>query len=184
MMLSQALVEIATEDLRCRCRQCHARLSTPTSNAREAFCSRGCHTRFYRTHCRVCEEPIEQPARGTRLTCNKAKCKNVWRTRTGFDPGRYPTFNAVKSFSERPINKGPKVGVDDDRASSWRVAAAGAPISANQYHCATVGAADAIAGVARTNAAHWRAAKAGRRGYRGGLPNQFAASPSEQEVVS
>ena len=154
MVLSPALVEVATEDLRYRCRQCRTRLPAPTST-QEAFCSRGCHTRFYRSHCRVCEAPIEQPARGTRLTCNKAKCKNAWRTRASFGAVSYPTLNAVKSFSERPVNTGSKVGTNDDRAWSWRVVAAGAPISANQYHCATVGAAEAIAGVARTNAAHW-----------------------------
>jgi hypothetical protein len=47
------------------------------------------------------------------------------------------------------------VGVSDDRASSWRVIAAGAPISANQYHCAIVGAAEAVAAADRANAAHW-----------------------------
>jgi hypothetical protein len=174
------------QSLRQRCRnpRCRAKLPVSVADARGAFCCPGCYAHFFRTRCRVCEAPIEQPARGTRLTCNKVKCKNAWRTRTDFDPGRYPTLNAVKSFSERPVNKGPKVGISDDRASSWRVVAAGAPITANQYHCATVGAAEAIASVARTNAAHWRAAKAGRRGYRGELPSQFAAPPSEQEVVS
>jgi hypothetical protein len=146
-----------TEDLRYRCRnpQCRAMLPAPVTNAREAFCSRGCHTGFYRTRCRICEAPIEQPARGTRLICDKAKCKNAWRARAGLDPGRYPTSITAKSFPERPINQGSKVGIDDDRALSWRVVAAGAPISANQFHCATVGAAEAVAGVARTNAAHW-----------------------------
>jgi hypothetical protein len=150
-------------DLRYRCRnpRCRVKLPAPVSNTREAFCCRGCYDGFFRTRCQVCEDPIEQPARGTRLTCNKAKCKNLWRTRTGFQEVGYPTLNAVKSFSERPVNKGSKLGINDDRASPWRVVAAGAPISANQYHCATVGVAEAIAGVARTNAAHW---SRGRRG--------------------
>jgi hypothetical protein len=161
MMLSPTLVEIATEDLRYRCRQCRAQLPAPVSNASEAFCTHGCRISFYRTRCRICEAPIEQPARGTRLICNKAKCKNAWRTRASFNAVSYPTPITVKSFSERPINKGPKVGFDDDRASSWRVVAAGAPITAGQYHCATVGAAEAMPGVARTNAAHW---SRGRRG--------------------
>ena len=155
MMLSPTLVEIATEDLRYRCRQCRAQLPAPVSNASEAFCTHGCRISFYRTRCRICEAPIEQPARGTRLICNKAKCKNAWRARAGLDPGRYPTSITAKSFSERPINKGSKVGADDDRASSWRVVAAGAPISANQFHCATIGAAEAVASTARTNMAHW-----------------------------
>jgi hypothetical protein len=151
------LIDVAaTEDLRhhCRNQQCRAKLPAPVSNAREAFCSRGCHARFFRTRCRVCEDSIEQPARGTRLICNKAKCKSAWRA--GFGLGRYHTLNRAESIQEVPVNTGPKVGVDDDRARAWRVAAAGAPISANQYHCAIAGAADAVAAADRINAAHWR----------------------------
>jgi len=143
------------ENLRHHCRnpQCRAKLAAPVSN-REAFCSRGCHAAFFRSRCRVCEKPIEQPAGGgTRLICNRAKCKSACRA--GFDLGRYPTLKNVKSIQEVPVNKGPKVGVSDDRASSWRVIAAGAPISANHYHCATVAAAAAIAAADRSNAAHW-----------------------------
>ena len=88
-----------------------------------------------------------------RFTCNKAKCKRVWRAGLGF--GRYHAPKNANSIEERPVNTGPKVGVSDDRASSWRVIAAGAPISANQYHCAIVGAAEAIAAADRSNAAHW-----------------------------
>jgi hypothetical protein len=129
-------------------------LAAPVSNDREAFCCCGCYTNFFRTRCRVCEAPIEQPTRGgVRFTCNKAKCKRAWRADLGL--GRYHTPKNANSIQERPVNKGPKVGVSDDRASSWRVTAAGAPISANQYHCATVGAAEAIAAADRSNAALW-----------------------------
>jgi len=141
------------ENLRHRCRQCRAKLAAPVSNDREAFCSRGCHAAFFRIRCRVCEKPIEQPSGGgVRFTCNKAKCKRTWRAGFGF--GRYRTLNHANSIQERPINTGPKVGVSGDRAS-WRVVAAGAPISANQYHCAIIGAAEAIAAADRSNRAHW-----------------------------
>ena len=143
------------ENLRHYCRnpQCRAKLPVPVSNDREAFCSRGCHGAFFRTRCRLCERPIEQPAGGgTRLICNRAKCKSAWRT--GFDLGRYPTLKNVKSIQEVPVNKGPKVGVSNDRAS-WRVVAAGAPITASQFHCATVGAASAVTAADSSNAAHW-----------------------------
>jgi hypothetical protein len=103
------------------------------------------------------------------MICNRAKCKSAWRTGFGF--GRYATLKNVKSIQEVPINKGPKVGVSDDRASSWRVIAAGTPISANQYHCATVGAAEAIAAADRANAAHW--ARSGRRPDVSGAADQF-----------
>src|SRR5262249_47404953 len=144
------------------------KLPAPVSNDREKFCSRGCHARFFRTRCRVCEGPIEQPARGTRLICKKAKCKNAWRAGLGF--GRYQDSNRAKLLSEVPVNKGPKVPVDDDRARPWRVVAAGKPLSANQYHCAIVGTAAAD----RANAAHWRGATAGR----------FSSAPIFATVVS
>ena len=151
----QADLQVAEdENLRHRCRQCRAKLAAPVSNDREAFCGPSCHASFCRIRCRVCEDSIEQPTRGgVRFTCNKAKCKRAWRAGLGF--GRYHTLKNANSIQERPVNKGPKVGVSDDRASSWRVTAAGAPISANQYHCATVGAAEAIAAADRSNAALW-----------------------------
>jgi len=149
------------ENLRHRCRnpQCRAKLPAPVTNAREAFCCCGCYTSFFRTRCRVCEELIGQPTRGARLICNRAKCKSAWRVGLGF--GRYPTLSRAESIREVPVNKGPKMGISDDRAFSWQVVAAGAPISANQYHCAIVGAVEGIAAAYRSNAAHW--ARSGRR---------------------
>ena len=167
---------------RCRNPRCKAWLKAPAENSREAFCCRGCHARFFRTRCRVCEGSIEQPAHGTWLICNKAKCKNAWRAGLGF--GRYhddsnrakppsevpvnaesggldglslcarPTF--AESPLEVPVNKGPKVAINDGRARPWRVVAAGKPLSANEYHCAIVGTAAAD----RANAVHWRGATA------------------------
>ena len=159
----QADLQVAEgENLRHRCRnpQCRAKLPASVTNARAAFCCCGCYTSFFRTRCRVCEQPIEQPARGgTRLICKRAKCKSAWRAGLGF--GRYHHSISAKSIQEVPVNKGPKVGISDDRAS-WRVIATGAPISASQYHCAIVGAAEAIAAADRSNAAHW-ARSSGRR---------------------
>jgi hypothetical protein len=43
---------------------------------------------------------------------------------------------------------------------------AGPQITANQFHCAVVGAGEALAEADRINDAHWRAAKAGKYGYR------------------
>jgi hypothetical protein len=105
--------------------------------------------------CRVCEAPLEQPKHGgTRLTCQRAKCKSAWRAGLGF--GRYHHPISAKSIQEVPVNTGPKVAINDDRASPWRVVAAGAPITAGQYHCATVGAAAAVAAADRINAVRWR----------------------------
>ena len=154
------LAPAAGENLRHRCRnpQCRVKLPAPVTTARDAFCCCGCHESFFRTRCRVCEAPIKQPARGTRLICKRAKCKSVWRAGLGL--GRYPTPSRAESIREVPVNKGPKVGTNDDRAS-WLVVAAGAPISADQYHRAIVGAVEGIAAADRSNAAHW--ARSGRR---------------------
>jgi hypothetical protein len=106
------------ENLRHRCRnpQCRAKLPASVANAREAFCCCGCHGSFFRVRCRVCEQPIEQPAHGgVRFTCNKAKCKRAWRAGFGF--GHYHTFNHANSIQERPVNTGSKVGISRDRAS-------------------------------------------------------------------
>jgi hypothetical protein len=139
---------------RCRNPRCRVNLPAPVSNAREAFCCRGCHASFYLNRCRACEAPIEQPARGgVRLICRKAKCKSAWRADLGF--GRYHTLISAKPIQKVPVNKGAKPATDSGRAS-WRVVAAGAPISANQYHCATVGAEEAVAKADQINAAHWR----------------------------
>ena len=49
-----------------------------------------------------------------------------------------------------------------------RVVAAGvSPITASGYHCAVIDAGEALA-ADRVNEAHWRAAKAGKLGYRRG----------------
>ena len=73
--------------------------------------------------------------------------------------------------SERPIKPdraGPTIAAED-WTGTWpvlRVAAAGTPITTNAYHGAVVGAGDALAEADRVNGAHWRAAKAGKAGYR------------------
>jgi hypothetical protein len=139
----------------CRNPRCRSKLKEPVSNPHKAFCCKGCDVSFYRHRCRICEQPIEQPkGGGRRATCNRAKCKGAWRADFGF--GHYTTPNRAESIQERPVNKGPKVAVNDDQARPWRVVAAGKPVSANQYHCAIVGTADAVAAADRANAVHWR----------------------------
>ena len=83
-----------TQQLRhyCRYPRCRSKLPKPVANEREAFCARGCHSAFYRKRCLVCEQPMEQPKRGLRIICKKAKCKNAWDTKLGF--GRYAPSGA------------------------------------------------------------------------------------------
>ena len=49
-----------------RCRHCKMKLPQPTSNERQAFCTRGWYRSFYLRRCLVCEgkiEPIPQKSR-------------------------------------------------------------------------------------------------------------------------
>lgn len=71
---------------------------------------------------------------------------------------------------------------------------AGPPLSDSASHCASVGAGWAIAETDRVNAAHWRAAEAGQRGYRfpdapgrpvdqhGEVLNQSGSKPAPRAV--
>jgi hypothetical protein len=74
----------------------------------------------------------------------------------------------AKLPSKKPVNKGAKQALKRDPRSLSGHVVAGPPedISANVYHCATVGAGWAMAEAERSNAAHWRAAAKGERGYR------------------
>ena len=83
------MVEFVEEKPRHQCRnpKCRSKLQAPVTNQREGFCCRGCYSSFYRTRCRVCEEPIKQPGRGVRLVCKKSKCRSAWQRKDGM--GRY-----------------------------------------------------------------------------------------------
>ena len=70
----------------CRNPKCRSKLPAPVASEREAFCARGCYSSFYLHRCRVCEKPIEQPKRGQRIICKRAKCKSAWKARTWLRP--------------------------------------------------------------------------------------------------
>jgi hypothetical protein len=140
----------------CRNPRCGCKLPAPVSNPREAFCARGCHSSFYRKRCLVCEEPMDRKTE-RQLVCGKRKCRNALQG--SFDGGRYHVSSRTISPLKKPIKSGIKSSFNPDRTPPWRVVAAGSPISANQYHCAIVGAEEATAAADRINAAHWKAAK-------------------------
>jgi hypothetical protein len=66
------------EALRHRCRnpRCQSKLPSPVSNPREAFCTKGCHSSFYRKRCLICEEPMERKTEH-QLVCGKRRCRNA-----------------------------------------------------------------------------------------------------------
>jgi hypothetical protein len=69
---------------------------------------------------------------------------------------------------ESPEGTKPLSGVTNAMADDFRgwFAVAGPELTPNQFHCAIVGAREAVVGVADVNAAHWKAAKEGKQGYR------------------
>ena len=131
-----------TAELRHRCRnpRCRSKLPAPVANAREAFCARGCHGAFYRARCLVCEGTIEQPRRGTRLICKKAKCKNAWRT--GLD---HAYVDGLLADPERSNI--------DTAASAAAVAATSAAAAPSSAASATSAAASAAAPSSAASAA-------------------------------
>ena len=82
----------------CRNPRCRTKLSAPVTNPRDAFCTRGCHARFYLKRCRVCEGPIEQSGKRPRLICKKSKCRNAWEG--DFPGGRYHPTSSRENGSK------------------------------------------------------------------------------------
>ena len=132
------MVEFVEEKPRHQCRnpKCRSKLQAPVTNQREGFCCRGCYSSFYRTRCRVCEEPIKQPGRGVRLVCKKPKCRSAWQRKDGM--GRYA--DDAKATQEVPANQSVLRGSKpvDPADRSWRQIA-GPPLTPSQFHCATLG---------------------------------------------
>jgi hypothetical protein len=126
-----------TETLRhfCRNPRCRSKLLTPVSNPREAFCTKGCHSSFYRKRCLICEEPMER-RNENQLICGKRRCRNALQARQSL--GRYMAAPSGIHPLKNSIKPAIKTGLISDRP--WHIVAAGEPISANAFHCATVAA--------------------------------------------
>jgi hypothetical protein len=112
-----------------RCRHCKMDLPTPTSNAREAFCTRGCYSSFYRKRCLICEEAFVRKNEGQKL-CGKRKCRNALRQlqTADFPLGRYYPRPTSSGGVETPINKGSAVAVADPRPTGQTVTFDGSPL--------------------------------------------------------
>jgi hypothetical protein len=147
----------STEEMRHYCRNphCRAKLTAPVSNPRDAFCTRGCYQSFYLHRCFVCEGPIQQPKRGRRLICKKAKCRNAWRANSGF--GRYHPSPDAKLISKEANFAGAKEPLKPDRL--WHILA-GPEMSGSAFHCAVVRVEEAVEAINRTNFKRWREANA------------------------
>jgi hypothetical protein len=139
----------------CRNPRCRSKLPAPVSNPRQAFCTRGCHNSFYRRRCLICERPIEQPKRGKRLICRKAKCRSAFRNNSWF--ARYRTSPAAKLNSKEADFVGVKGALKPD--CLWRIVA-GPELTPSAFHCAGVRGEEAVEVINRTNLKHWREANA------------------------
>jgi hypothetical protein len=117
---------------RCRNPRCRMRLPKPVVNPREAFCTRGCHSSFYRKRCLVCEKPMERRTE-TQLICGKRKCRNALAA--GPNLGRFasPSTNSV-GVLETSIKPGLKSGIAGDRP--WRIVSG--ELTPEQFRAAVV----------------------------------------------
>jgi hypothetical protein len=124
-----------TQTLRHYCRnpRCRSKLPSPASDPRKAFCTRGCHSSFYLKRCVICESPIDQPKRGKRVICKKAKCRRAFQGRSV--RGSHPTSSGVKPFQKTPDFIDSKRPLKPDRPY---YIVAGPIISANVYHCVSL----------------------------------------------
>jgi nuclear transport factor 2 (NTF2) superfamily protein len=62
----------------CRNPRCKMKLAEPVDNERQAFCTPGCQTTFYRNRCVVCEKGLPD-GRADRKLCKRASCRNEYR---------------------------------------------------------------------------------------------------------
>ena len=146
----------SAEQLRHYCRnpRCRSKLSTPVENLREAFCTRGCHTQFYRRRCVACEQPMERKRESQQL-CGRRKCKNQFAAlKAHFSLGRYHPSSSALDASGNPIKTGIFSPLKSDRG--WRLVA-GPPVD---MRLATIGAADAVKQADMANRRHWAEAGA------------------------
>jgi hypothetical protein len=90
---------------RCRNARCRMALPAPVENPREAFCTRGCHSGFYRKRCLVCEGPMERRTE-RQLICGKRRCRNALQARQSL--GRYVASDSVVSPAKTSIKSGIK----------------------------------------------------------------------------
>lgn len=112
----------------CRNPRCRSKLPTPVSNPREAFCTKGCHSSFYRNRCLICEGAMVRKAEH-QLICGKRRCRNALQARL------YGPSSERVTPLKTSIKPGFKIDLETDRA--WRIVA-GLELTPTQLHCATM----------------------------------------------
>jgi hypothetical protein len=84
---------------RCRNPHCRSKLPTPVANPREAFCTKGCRSSFYRKRCVICEREMVRKT-GNQLVCGKRRCRNTLQAQKAL--GRYLPSSDAKLASKTP----------------------------------------------------------------------------------
>jgi len=93
----------------CRNPHCRGKLPEPVENLHHAFCTRGCHARFYRSRCLVCEEAMQRRRENQRFKSGHRVCEAEYRK----FPRAYDFLAQnvqVPTFSESPPAKADKTG--------------------------------------------------------------------------
>src|SRR5262245_20868577 len=107
-----------TAALRHQCRYCRTKLSEPTDNPHRAFCTRGCHSSFYRSRCLVCEGPIQNEAQ--KFGSGHKVCAAEYRRFPGaYDPLGYPPSPIANEGGGNPREMGTKTAHSARRAWRW-----------------------------------------------------------------
>ena len=142
------MTDFKETEMRKMCRYCRMKLPTPTSNERQAFCTRGCYGSFYLHRCLVCEKPIERTT-ANRKICKRSKCRSALKAGEGF--GRYHADSAQTTHGPKNPELMQEAAAGEavlsasetlDRTNTayterpWRMAAG--HLTSNQYQCAVV----------------------------------------------
>src|SRR5262249_49054691 len=63
----------------CRHKLCKSKLPEPVENPHHAFCTRGCHSGFFRSRCLVCETPMQRKTEKQRFRSGHKVCERKYR---------------------------------------------------------------------------------------------------------
>jgi hypothetical protein len=107
----------------CRFERCRSRLAAPVENTHRAFCTRSCHSSFYRHRCLVCEKDLPKgPA--NRKICKSAKCRSEYRRFSHV----YHFAGNVQRPLETSIKSGPETRLVAGQASATALCLASLPL--------------------------------------------------------
>jgi hypothetical protein len=90
----------------CRNPRCRSKLPAPVANPHRAFCCRGCYSRFFARHCRVCEAEVPYREGRENRVCRRAKCRNAIQNGPqtySWTSSGYPSAKSTTKGVKNPI---------------------------------------------------------------------------------